>query len=131
MKSIIVVNRVYCTKCKELIISKHVHDFKTCKCENVSVDGGTNYLKRAWPENLDFIDFSEYIKIDDNYNVNRKSYKQFDLDNKCCECGSRNILVHKGNGELINGYDLLGYTCHDCKCLYVFNDIKFKEGVLR
>ena len=131
MKSIIVVNRVYCSKCKELIISKHVHDFKTCKCGSVSIDGGTYYLKRACDENIEFVDFSERIKVNKDYDVNRKTYKQFDLDSKCCKCGSRNILVHKGDGELINGYDLLGYTCYDCKCLYIFNDIKFKEGSIK
>lgn len=40
-------NRVMCYRCLETIESVHVHDYVTCKCESVAVDGGREYLKRC------------------------------------------------------------------------------------
>lgn len=43
----IIQNAVICTKCDDFIVSKHVHDFVTCKCGAISVDGGQEYLRRS------------------------------------------------------------------------------------
>lgn len=43
----IVQNAVICNKCDDFIFSAHVHDFRTCKCGNISVDGGQSYLRRV------------------------------------------------------------------------------------
>lgn len=43
----IVRNMAQCLKCKDVITSYHGHDYKTCTCGSLSVDGGMNYLKRA------------------------------------------------------------------------------------
>lgn len=40
-------NSAKCLKCKDEIESKHVHDFVTCRCGAISVDGGKHYLRRA------------------------------------------------------------------------------------
>ena len=40
-------NKVKCRRCGDVIESKHVHDFVTCRCGAVSVDGGHDYLRRA------------------------------------------------------------------------------------
>lgn len=40
-------NRAQCLKCKDIIESKHRHDFKWCKCHAIAVDGGDAYLKRC------------------------------------------------------------------------------------
>lgn len=48
-KEKIVVNKVRCRKCGDIIESKSVHDFVTCKCGTVSVDGGHDYIKRCVP----------------------------------------------------------------------------------
>lgn len=42
----IVTNKVQCDKCKDIIESKTVHNFNRCKCGNIAVDGGKEYLKR-------------------------------------------------------------------------------------
>ena len=34
-------------KCKDIIESKHVHDFKWCSCKSIAVDGGLEYLRRV------------------------------------------------------------------------------------
>jgi hypothetical protein len=46
-KAIIVNNKIRCKKCNQVIESKHVHDYVTCSCGSVSVDGGRDYLKRS------------------------------------------------------------------------------------
>ena len=43
----IIVNKIRCKKCNELIESTHRHDFKFCKCGTVAVDGGRDYLRRC------------------------------------------------------------------------------------
>ena len=43
----IYINAVRCLKCNETIRSKNQHDFVTCSCGNISVDGGSWYLKRS------------------------------------------------------------------------------------
>lgn len=37
--------KVRCLKCGDEIISKQVHDFITCNCGNISVDGGAHYVR--------------------------------------------------------------------------------------
>lgn len=38
-------NAVRCMECKTLIESTHRHDFQTCECGAVSVDGGLDYCR--------------------------------------------------------------------------------------
>ena len=43
----IIQNAVTCLGCGDNIISKHRHDFVTCTCGAISVDGGQAYLRRV------------------------------------------------------------------------------------
>jgi len=43
----IIQNAVICGNCDDFIVSKHRHDFVTCKCGAISVDGGQEYLRRS------------------------------------------------------------------------------------
>lgn len=57
----IISNKIQCKHCGEIIESKHIHEFVTCKCETCSVDGGHYHLSRTYknsPEE-DFIELSE------------------------------------------------------------------------
>lgn len=55
----ILVNKIQCKKCKDIIESKYVHDFKWCVCRNIAVDGGLEYLRRVG--NIeDIIELSEF-----------------------------------------------------------------------
>lgn len=47
MKYRIIRNSAKCLNCNEEIESKHRHDFCWCKCGNLAVDGGKDYLKRS------------------------------------------------------------------------------------
>ena len=64
----ITVNKIRCRKCGDIIESKSVHDFRSCKCRSVAVDGGHNYLRRVG--NLeDWEDLSEYEVIEDENTI--------------------------------------------------------------
>ncbi|MDO4295846.1 MAG: hypothetical protein Q4D90_06775 [bacterium] len=57
----IIVNKIRCKKCNDVIESTHHYDFKSCKCGAVSVDGGKDYLRRCgnyedWEELSEFSD---------------------------------------------------------------------------
>ena len=54
----IIKNQVKCNHCGDIIESKHRHDFVTCKCGRVSVDGGHAYLRRCFKEGNDYTEMS-------------------------------------------------------------------------
>ena len=60
MADIIISNRGKCLLCGDIIESKHVHDYVTCKCGNLSVDGGRDYLKRGFKSDK-WEDLSEVV----------------------------------------------------------------------
>jgi hypothetical protein len=41
----LIKNSIICKNCFTQIISRHGHDYVTCKCGEVSLDGGLNYQK--------------------------------------------------------------------------------------
>ena len=60
----IIKNQAQCLKCGDLIESTHVHDYRTCNCGNLSVDGGEYYLKRCFKEGMDsWFDCSVYEEV--------------------------------------------------------------------
>ena len=44
---LILSNQVICKLCGDAPYSTHRHDYKTCKCGEVGVDGGMDYLRRV------------------------------------------------------------------------------------
>ena len=42
-------NRIRCKSCGDVIESDYRHDFKSCKCGKVFVDGGSAYQRRGFP----------------------------------------------------------------------------------
>lgn len=58
-------NAIQCTNCRDIIESKHRHDFKFCKCGMVAVDGGLDYARRTFKNSpLDFMDLSEWEEVE-------------------------------------------------------------------
>lgn len=43
----ILSNQVRCTKCGDTPFSANRHDFRSCKCGSIAVDGGMDYLRRV------------------------------------------------------------------------------------
>jgi hypothetical protein len=41
----IIRNAAQCVKCKDVIESKHRHDFVSCSCRAIFVDGGMDYIR--------------------------------------------------------------------------------------
>jgi hypothetical protein len=39
-------NAAKCRKCGSVIVSRHVHDFVSCQCGAIAVDGGDDYWRR-------------------------------------------------------------------------------------
>lgn len=54
----IIRNAAQCAKCGDIIESKHRHDFVSCSCESIFIDGGTEYI-RAGGSVEDFISLLE------------------------------------------------------------------------
>ena len=55
----ILVNKIQCKKCNDIIESKHVHDFKWCTFKSIAVDGGLEYIRRVGSLE-DIIELSEF-----------------------------------------------------------------------
>lgn len=47
VRKVLVQNQIRCRACDDVIFSRHRHDFVTCKCGKVSVDGGMEYARRV------------------------------------------------------------------------------------
>lgn len=45
------INSAKCEECGDVLRSKNRHDFVTCSCGNLSVDGGSWYTKRSFRPN--------------------------------------------------------------------------------
>lgn len=52
------VNKARCKKCGDVIESKFRHDFQSCKCGAIFVDGGRDYCRRGG-NSEDFEELSE------------------------------------------------------------------------
>lgn len=65
MKRRITKNAVKCKICGDIIESTYRHDFVTCSCGNVSVDGGNDYLRRAFKNRDEYIELSESEPIEE------------------------------------------------------------------
>jgi hypothetical protein len=60
----LIQNEAKCRKCGDIIWSANRHDFKTCKCGAISVDGGLDYIRRVGqPEDID----ERSIMVDEDY----------------------------------------------------------------
>lgn len=46
-----------CYKCKDVIISWYRHDFKSCSCKSISIDGGRDYVRFGWSDKVKQTDY--------------------------------------------------------------------------
>lgn len=53
-------NTAKCLICMDVITSTHKHDFVTCSCGNLAVDGGSWYPRRLFAEPNSYEDMIEY-----------------------------------------------------------------------
>jgi hypothetical protein len=55
-------NRAKCNLCQDIIESFHRHDYVTCKCGEISIDGGLDYLHTRAN------DYANFMRVDDEGN---------------------------------------------------------------
>ena len=97
MRLKILSNKIKCNFCGDVIESKHVHDFKTCKCGRVSVDGGHEYMRRCFKEDGDYEELSVTNLID----VVKEQIHEILSDYEAIQ----KIAVKKGLDELVDFMD--------------------------
>jgi hypothetical protein len=64
----IICNKAQCLLCGDVIESKFTHDYVSCSCHNLSVDGGRSYLRRSIKQPTtepQWIELSERVWEDD------------------------------------------------------------------
>ncbi len=44
----------------------------------------------------------------------------------CPKCKSQDIVIQKGDGEIIEGFDVIAVVCNKCKKVYGFSDVFYK-----
>jgi len=74
MRPRIIKNAIRCNHCGDVIESTYRHDFRTCRCGRVSVDGGHDYLRRCFASSpADYTDLSvTEAPTDEEPNKNEK-----------------------------------------------------------
>lgn len=63
MNKKLIKNQAQCLLCNDIIISTHSHAYVTCKCGNLSVDGGNEYARRLFSKQDSYQDLCEYEDI--------------------------------------------------------------------
>jgi hypothetical protein len=56
-------NRARCKLCNDIIESLHRHDYQTCSCGEIMVDGGRDYLRGGAKKMENFEPLHEYAPI--------------------------------------------------------------------
>lgn len=130
-------NKIKCRKCGDIIESINVHDFKLCSCGAVAVDGGCEYLRRIGNKE-DFEELSHFIKLaeitTDGFEIVKDalSKKNISFRNTHCHvCGSDYVSFQKGDGKIMNDDDIIALVSHDCKKVYGFSDVNYKNEKYR
>ena len=69
----IILNRVQCKSCGQVLTSYHRHDYKTCGCENETmIDGGNDY-QRYGGKDLNLVDTNSTIYLSEDHELNRSA----------------------------------------------------------
>lgn len=61
----IVANKARCRLCGDIIESKNRHDWQTCSCGAIFVDGGHMYLRRGAKNFEDLEELSEFEDVEE------------------------------------------------------------------
>lgn len=61
----IIRNAAKCAVCNDVIQSTHSHDYVSCQCDEISIDGGNRYLRRMAKNINNLIDIS--ISTDESF----------------------------------------------------------------
>lgn len=53
-------NAAHCLSCNTIIESQYTHEWVSCDCGNVFVDGGKSYIRRGIKDKSMYIDLTEF-----------------------------------------------------------------------
>jgi len=105
----LVVKAVECNKCGDVVYSRARHDFRSCSCGHVSVDGGFDYFKVVGNEHdFNIITVELYgVTVHDLYedwNNERDEYgwkkaTHLPYDYECTECGAEALFYGRTKYE--------------------------------
>jgi hypothetical protein len=56
----IIKNQAICCSCGDRVISQSDHDYQSCSCGSIAVDGGSKYTRRVIKANCHYIEASVY-----------------------------------------------------------------------
>jgi len=102
MEKQIILNRIQCKSCGEVLTSYNRHDYKTCGCENETmVDGGTDY-QRYGGKDLSLVDSSSTIYLSDNHELNRSAAHWGNRGKDGREALSYKSIADMSNDHIIN-----------------------------
>ena len=65
------VNGIMCPKCDDIIFSRAHHDFHSCTCGSVNIDGGFEYLRFGWNNDINRDDII-HVDIEFNSNITKE-----------------------------------------------------------
>jgi hypothetical protein len=60
LRDMITKNAAQCGLCDDIVESKSRHDFVTCSCNNIFIDGGLDYFRAGAKDMSNFISLAEY-----------------------------------------------------------------------
>jgi len=66
LRNLVITNKIQCNHCQDIIESKSVHDYRSCQCGKISVDGGKEYFRRGFQKDGDIVELSESLTIEDS-----------------------------------------------------------------
>ncbi len=72
----ILVNKIQCLLCEDIIISRHRHDYVSCECGEVSVDGGNSYARRSFKTPGSYKNLT--VTSDHDFEVIRENFERLD-----------------------------------------------------
>lgn len=102
-------------------------DYDKWYCGHYHIEKQIDKLEFMFGRIKEFNKNEFYPKYDnEGYEIIRDAYSVNVLKNRACpKCKSKEIILVKGNGYDIDGYDVIGITCKECKKTYGFYDVKY------
>lgn len=57
--TVVIRSRAQCVKCGNIIESRHRHDFVSCSCGTIFLDGGLDYIRCGFKDRTDIVMMTE------------------------------------------------------------------------
>lgn len=57
---------IMCPRCRDIIFSEYRHDTKYCNCGACMIDGGTDYLRYGWANDMSKEDIQLVVRGPEN-----------------------------------------------------------------